>query len=311
MPPTAGGMRTPCSIAPLPKPVAPIGKSPMQLGRRIPLWLAAAVAAVYLNSFQGVFQFDDYRAIIFNPVVHSLGAWRDDLGSGIRPLLKLSYAMNWILGLAELGFHLFNLALHIGNTLLVYALARLLIRGDGPGGGVQAGQAPAAAALTALLFGLHPAQTEAVTYISGRSLSLMTLFYLGSVAAYVAGSLRRRPFLLYFASPALFCLALATKEVAVTLPLALLLWEASRRDTPFDWREVARSQSVHWAVLGIAAVVLLLHPVYGARVLPELDAQALYRNLLTQIGAVGYLVSRLVRIYPLNIDPALPQLTES
>jgi hypothetical protein len=308
-------MRRLFSIARLPKRAAGADWSGraephLQPGNRIPLWLAAAVAAVYLNSFQGVFQFDDYRAIVFNPVVHSLSAWLDDLGGGIRPLLKLTYVMNWILGPGEFGFHLFNLAVHIGNTLLVYALTRLLIQGDGPEGrGPQARQVPAAAVLAALLFGLHPAQTEAVTYISGRSLSLMTFFYLGGIAAYAAGSLRRQPVLLYFVSPALFCLALATKEVAVSFPFALLLWEASRRDRAFDWREIARRQAVHWVVLGIAAVVLWQHPVYGTRVVPELDPQALYRNALTQINAVTYLVLRLVRIYPLNVDPDLPQLT--
>jgi protein O-mannosyl-transferase len=271
----------------------------MPRDRRILLGLVAVVAAAYLNSFQGVFQFDDYRAIVFNPVVHSLGAWREDLGHGIRPLLKLSYAMNWVLDPGELGFHLLNLALHLGNTMLVCVFARLLAPDRGP----------AAAVLAALLFGLHPAQTEAVTYISGRSLSLMTFFYLSAVTAYVAGSLRRRPWLVHVASPALFCMALATKEVAVTLPLALLLWEAARRDAPFRWREVARRQCVHWGVLGVAAVALLLHPVYGTRVLPELDPQALYHHLLSEVGAVGYLVLRFVRIWSLNIDPDLPQLT--
>jgi len=60
-------------------------------------------------------------------------------------------------------------------------------------------------------------QTEAVTYISGRSVSLMAFFYLGSLLAYLRGRERGSRFLLYLASPTLFLLAAASKEVALTL----------------------------------------------------------------------------------------------
>ena len=78
---------------------------------RIAALAAAAVALAYLNSFAGVFQFDDFKVIVANAAVHSLGAWREDLGSGIRSLLKLTYALNWIAGPGEAGFHAFNLAI--------------------------------------------------------------------------------------------------------------------------------------------------------------------------------------------------------
>lgn len=278
----------------------------MRTGIQAPVWIGAAVAAAYLNSFWGVFQFDDYNIIVYNPVVHSLSAWLADLGRGIRPLLKLTYTLNWVSGPGEFGFHLFNLGVHLGNTLLVYLLAHLLIAGYG---GRATRNASVTAALAALLFGLHPAQTEAVTYISGRSGSLMTLFYLGGMAAYALGRLQRSRLLLYVVSPLLFCLALATKEVAVTFPFALLLWEVSRRAEVRDWRDIARKQWVHWLVLLVAAIALLLHPLYGPRVIPELDPQAAYRNFLSQIGAVSYLVARLVCIYPLNIDPDLREVS--
>jgi len=278
----------------------------MPTGYRVPALALAVVALAGLNGFAGVFQFDDYKVIVDNPTVHSLAAWLADLGRGIRPLLKLTYTLNWILGPGESGFHAVNLAVHLANTLLVYWLARRLAQAHGLAPGHEA---VTAAAFTALLFGLHPAQTEAVTYVSGRSASLMTLFYLGGLAAYEAGMAPRRRWLRHGASPALFCLAVATKEVAVTFPLALLWWEACRGGDRAGWGEIARRQAVHWVVLAALAALLLAHPLYGTRLLPDLDPESLRRNALSQVDAIAYLVLRLVRPFSLNIDPDLHMAT--
>lgn len=266
--------------------------------------LCVAVLLAYLNSLHGAFQFDDFNVIVDNPVVHSLEAWRADLGRGIRPLLKLTYTINWLLGGGQpLGFHVVNLAVHLANTLLVYALARLLLDRTGPAGVDRS----AAAFVAALLFGLHPVQTEAVTYVSGRSSSLMALFYLGGLTAYVAasqGSGQRAWLMRYLLSPLLFGLALATKETAITFPVALLLWDLACRECR-DWKALARRQAVHWAVWFAAVAALWLHPVYPSRIVPLLDAAGVYRNVLTQIDAVSYLLGRLLIVHPLNIDPDL------
>jgi protein O-mannosyl-transferase len=263
--------------------------------------LGAPLLLAYLNSLSGSFQFDDFNIIVDNPVVHSLEGWWADLGHGIRPMLKLTYAINWILGPEVLGFHLLNVGVHLANTVLVFVLARLLIEGHGE---AVTRHAPAAAAIAALLFALHPANTEAVTYISGRSTSLMATFYLGSMVCYIVATMRARSTLLHGLSALLFCFAIATKESAVSLPFALVLWEASRHERQ-AWMQVARRLSMHGAVVVAAALVLVCHPVYGARVVPDLDPQSVYQNLRTQIDALSYIARRLILIYPLNIDPDL------
>jgi hypothetical protein len=268
-------------------------------------WVVAAVVLAYLNSFAGVFQFDDFKVIVANPSVHSLAAWRDELAGGIRPLLKLTYTLNWIAGPGEAGFHAFNLAIHVANTMMVFWLACRIAASLG----LAERDARVAAAVAALLFGLHPAQTEAVTYVSGRSASLMAAFYLAGLCAYEAGSARGARGLLYGLSPALFALAMAVKEVAITFPLALLWWEACRTGPP-DWRSIARGQAAHWALAGVAVVVLLAHPLYAVRLAPALDWESVRDNAITQVDAIGYLVLRLVRIYPVNIDPDLRFATE-
>lgn len=256
---------------------------------------------VYFNSLTGVFQFDDYNVIVNYPPVHSLDACLSDMLHGIRPVLKLSYCLSWISGWGEVGFHLVNISIHAANACLVFCLARRFVlknRDNNPN------NAQRAALVAALLFALHPVQTEAVTYISGRSISLMSLFYVGSLLSYVRGSETRSISLQYWVSPLLFVAAVATKEVAVTLPAALILWDihVERR----GWKEMFRNQIMHWSLLLAVAMVFALRPNYTQLLTFAFSERSLTENLLTQINAITYLISRLFWIGRLNIDPDLP-----
>jgi len=263
--------------------------------------VAAAAVFAYLNSFQGAFQLDDYKVVLSDPAVRAWGGWWSDLGRGIRPLLKLSYALNWATGLGLFGFHLANLLIHLGNSILVLLLARKLTGSSSQMGSV--------ALFTALLFALHPIQTEAVTYVAGRSASLMVFFYLASLAAYIHGRVEGRPLLTYALSPALFLLALAVKETAATLPAALLLWEITRQDRPFGLREALASQAAHLGVLASALAAFFAIP--GHRVLIDYSfaLRGLYENLLSQIHGQVTLLTHYVLPGRLNFDPDLPTLT--
>jgi len=260
----------------------------------------AAVLIAYLNSFTGVFQLDDYNVIVFNPSVESWSAFWQDCFHGIRPLLKFTYTLCQTSRTGVFGFHAFNLAVHLVNVFLVFSLTLSFLRGR-PGTVPEKALYPAAS-LAALLFGLHPIQTEAVTYITGRSASLMTMFYLGSLALYVKGGREGKTVLLYVLSPLMFLFAVATKETGITLPLALALWEVSAG----EGRGVGRAlkhQSVHWAVLAILVGVVLAHPRYRVFLLYSLDLRGFRANLLGQVTGVGDLLSHLILPGRLNIDP--------
>ncbi len=259
-----------------------------------------AVALAYLNSFQGVFQLDDYNVIVFNPAVHSWSAFGQDWFHGIRPLLKLTYTLNWTSPAGTFGFHAFNLAVHLTNTLLVFNLTAYFFREGREA--LPARTLYMTACLTALIFGLHPIQTEAVTYISGRSASLMSMFYLGSLAAYVKGTRERRPVCLYLLSPLLFLLAVATKETGITLPFAIVLWEAAagRR---VGFKRALGNQSVHWMLLGVLAAAILVHPRYRLFLLYSFNLRGFQENLLGQINGAAHLLSHVVMPGRLNVDP--------
>jgi hypothetical protein len=117
-----------------------------------------------------------------------------------RPLVFLSYALDWTnWGLDAAGFHLTNVLLHAGNTMLVYALARRV--GDA-----------AVAGVAALVFALHPVNQEAVFWVSGRFDLLATAWILGSLV--LLWSPGAWP---YWAGVVCFGLALLSKESAATV----------------------------------------------------------------------------------------------
>jgi tetratricopeptide (TPR) repeat protein len=249
--------------------------------------VAAVAAAAYLPSLAGVFHFDDYNVIVNYPTVHSWGALFERAGAGVRPLLKASYTLNWTLGF---GFSFLNILIHAANAALLFLIGKQLFKNNN------------AALVAALLFALHPAQTEAVTYISGRSSSLMAVFYLGALLAYLRGAH-------WSISSLLFVFAVATRETAVTLPAALLLCELCRAERR-GWKEILRRQGPHWALLLAGGLFLLANQRYFDLVAYGFTERGLADNLLTQVGGVSYLVLRLVSLYGYNIDPALPTLTE-
>lgn len=250
-------------------------------------WLLVVVGAAYANAFAGVYQFDDFRVLFEDPAVASLSAWWQSMPS-FRPLLKLSYALN--LALDEparlFGLHALNIALHAGNAILLLLIFRAL-----PGG---TGVAPF---LAALLFAAHPVHTEAVTYLSGRSMSLMAGFYLVSLLAHLHGRIAL--------SLLAFGLALLTRETALTLPLAL--WMLDRLRLPGTrWRQALRPGRWHWWIAAAGVLYLLALPHFRHLAETSLATRPLLDNLVTQSGGVLYLAGQLLQPGALNADPQLP-----
>jgi hypothetical protein len=247
-------------------------------------------ALAYLNSFSGAFQFDDYTVIVGNAGVHSFSAWLNDLGNGIRPLLKLTYLLNWVPGAGRAGFHAVNLLIHLANTLLLYLIVRK-----------HAGDA-VPALLAAGIFGLHPLQTEAVTYICGRSASLAALFYLAGLLAHGEASDNPSGKGGRWLPPLLFICALLVKETTITFPAALLLWDLSRGRS---FRDHLRAAWPCWLVLVMAIVALAAHARYNALLQYSFAIRPWGENLLLQAKSIVYLTSRLFVLSGMNIDPDL------
>jgi Tfp pilus assembly protein PilF len=212
----------------------------------IPIVLLGLLA--YSNSFNGPFVFDD-RTIEESSTVRDLShfASLDAFTGGIsgvdrggsteldplqpnRPVGYLSFALNYLAhGTSVFGYHVVNLVIHIANALLIFALVMLAFRTPRMRDSLLSDQAPTLALVIGLLFVAHPIQTQAVTYIIQRLASLATFFYLASLVLYVRSRLGTNTKFsgpaLYGASLLLALCAMKTKESAITLPVAIFLFE--------------------------------------------------------------------------------------
>ncbi|MCC6421478.1 MAG: hypothetical protein IT429_24940, partial [Gemmataceae bacterium] len=197
------------------------------------LVLAAAAALAYGHTLGVPFLLDDTVSIVENPTIRdlrNLGAVLSppaSSGFGGRPIANLSFALNHAVGgLAVRGYHVVNLAIHVAAAWLLAALVHRTLALLAGRGHVAAdeGSARLIAGGAALLWLLHPLQTESVTYLSQRTEALMALFYLATLAAFLHGATSGRSRWLVLAVVSC-ALGMATKEVMVTAPVMVLLFD--------------------------------------------------------------------------------------
>lgn len=268
---------------------------------RLPWLLYAVTVGVYVRALAGPFQFDDRGVILGDASVHSLSGTLTSLG-GLRPLLKLSYAVSWALGGGSpLAFHVFNLLLHLVNVALVLRLYRAAC--DRSSRFPFRGASEPGALFAAVLFALHPIQTEAVSYVSGRSASLSTCFLLGALLLYAHGVRTLRPRFWLGYTALVFGAAVAAKETSATLPLGLLLWDLCIE------RSRARAALTRFAcwlgLMLVAVIVLIMNERYFALLYNVLGQRSLGEALRFQLFGLTYVAERLLLLASPCIDPGL------
>jgi protein O-mannosyl-transferase len=223
------------------------------------LLLITVALASYAGAFGGDFQFDDVSTILENPHLDRWGTFVGHLDHMIRPVLYLTFFIDRVLyGDSAPGYHILNLLLHLGCGVLVY---RILLR-------AVTEQTQFVSLWAAVLFLVHPIATETVTYISGRASGLMAWWYLLALFFYIkttecpSGNFAGRMY--YVGAIASFLLSLASKETAVTFPIALLLWDLLvRRLNSAALRTAVRYDHLpFWLVLLIAGAIMWSHPRY-------------------------------------------------
>jgi tetratricopeptide (TPR) repeat protein len=189
------------------------------------LLICIATIAVYANTLNAPFVLDDITSITNNAITRNFQVVLTS-----RIVTYISLALNYRLhGLDVTGYHVGNLLIHAANGALVYTFLNLLQRTAGLADAAFSKREKLLLSLfTALLFICHPLQTQAVTYISQRATNLATFFYLATHTLYLAARLcpeRSRAIAVGTAAFATALLAMASKEIAVTLPLTLVLVE--------------------------------------------------------------------------------------
>ena len=270
--------------------------------------IVAAGIWAYHNSLRGPFIFDDVPSILENPHIHHWWSIRDALFVSPhlpvqgRPVEVVTLAVNYAWdGLNVRGYHAVNLMLHIASALLLFTLLRRTFEdetlGDrfGPAGVWLA-------AVIALIWEVHPLQTESVTYVVQRSELLMGLFLLLTLYCTGRGSRSSRPGAWYVAAVVFCALGMGSKEVMVGAPLIVWLYDrvflsSSVREL---WRQRGRlyaGLAATWVMLAIL-VARTIHPATNFAI-PGLSA---WDYLKTEAGVIAYYLRLCFWPRPLVLD---------
>jgi tetratricopeptide (TPR) repeat protein len=252
--------------------------------------LALATLPVYLPALGAPFYLDDYPSILDNPAItrwHGFAALH--AFAPMRWLTYLTLAFDYRrFGPDARGYHGVNIVIHILVAFAVYGLARALLRTPRLAGAGTPEARTALPLLAAALFALHPLHTEAVTYVVQRLTSLVALFYIAALAAWIEARLattRGGRVAWGVACAALALLALFSKETAATLPLAILLLEWVAFGT--GGKRLLVLGGVMALVLALAFVVAVVSyrlPLFSRRAIGGLASQTSEFGHLASLG---------------------------
>ena len=277
--------------------------------------LVGATALIYANSLAGPFTFDDASSIVDNTHIQHLWPLYDALSTPSqgepvagRPLINLSFAVNFaISGLRVAGYHVVNVGIHIFCALLLFGLVRRLLLAPRLVGRFSDRAATLLAFVCALLWTVHPLQTEAVDYISARTESLMSLFYLLTLYAAVRAAASQHSLRWMAGCVGACALGMACKETMATAPLMVALI-----DRTFLYGSFAKAlQARKRLYAGLAASWLVLAGLEWRA--PRAESAGFFTSVTpwTYLLNQAIVITRYLRLAvwpkPLVLDYGIPQ----
>lgn len=271
---------------------------------------------LYASALDSVFTYDDVHQITQNPSIRSLtsipafftvstAASRSPAeAQHYRPLLLSTFAVNyWLGGLNPLSYHLVNLAFHIGSAFLVFLIANSMLVSLFPG------------LVAGLVMLAHPFNSEVVNYVTARSSVMATFFYLLAFYAYIQyrpcdqksgyGDRKGEGRRWFYLSCGAFVLGVLTKEILITLPLILLLYE---------WLFISPVEDRYWRrlacrvipFLSLSLIYVIARKLIIGVVVPGATGRPLIENLPVQVQTLGRIWQMLLIPFNLSIEHSVP-----
>lgn len=184
--------------------------------------------AIYANSLKNDFVFDDESVVQNNLSIQSLSnipkyftaeeGFHKVIGRYYRPVVSTTYAIDFYFwGLNPIGFHLTNILINMISCLVLFSVLNKLFKNYKSGN--------LAALLATLIFSSHPVHTEAVSWISGRTDSIATLFFFISFFYYIKKNDDNKINHSIILSLLFYTLGLLSKEMVITLPVLIFLYD--------------------------------------------------------------------------------------
>jgi len=225
---------------------------------------------IYSNTLHNEFQLDDNHVVLNNEKITDLNNFADIDGWKKlifnRQLASLTVAVNYSIHEYDVfGYHLFNIFIHIINSLLIFWLIQIFFQTPVLRTNSLANHKLEIAFFTSLLFAVHPIQIQAVGYITQRMVSLAFMFYLASCILFLimrinvlSKGINWKNILMIFGIIISFQLGNYSKEIAVSLPLSLLLIEIifiREKNGKLDYKIIALFVA---GIIIISSVMLLI-----------------------------------------------------
>jgi len=258
---------------------------------------------LYAPAANGPFVLDDYANIVEKNQIHMTRLSVDSImDAGLRgkltrrPVANISFALSHLVhGLNPFWYRIENIIIHILASFFLFLLFKTTLRlpcFTKPGSDFVA-------FFAALIFLVHPINTQAVSYIVQRMTSMAAMFYILTMLFYVRGRIagqRKNSVILYFFSSSCFFLAIGSKEIALTLPIMILLYEwFFLQDLKREWIWKNRLWFGSVAVLFGAAVLIFLYSEFADKIFSDYSMRdfSMYERVLTQFRVVIFYIGLL------------------
>ena len=266
---------------------------------------------VYLNSLENTFVYDDYLTVANNYFIRDWGYFSALFNQKYfaisneltyRPVVTFSYFVDYTLWETKpWGFHLTNILIHTINIFLVYSFARRLVNNT------------LTAFISSLIFSIHPVFTETVNAISYREDLFSATFMLATFLLFIRfdrSNKRIYSIILYAFSLSAYFLALLSKEMSITLPLLIFIYDyifTKKFSTkPHDFTKRFATHYTGYIVVSIFYLFLRFYLLHNLGESVQYPGNSIYVNLLMMFKVLGYYFKLLFIPTPLNADYIVP-----
>jgi Tfp pilus assembly protein PilF len=284
------------------------------------LSLALIVILIYADTIDSPFIFDSKKNIESNPHIRISKITLNELADAAfkspskqRPLSNISFALNYYLhGYNVVGFHVVNLLIHISTGFFLYFFVKSTF--GTPALNTRYSNYMLISFFTAAIWMVHPLQTQSVSYVVQRMNSLCAMFYMLSILFYARFRLsqrQRNKWWLFSGCILAGALALASKQIAATLPVFIMVYEwYFFRDLDLKWLKNHIPLLAGCLLLAAVIALALLGSNPLDRVLAGYKGRdfTLTQRLLTEPRVILFYLSQLLWPHPsrLNLDHDFP-----
>jgi tetratricopeptide (TPR) repeat protein len=273
------------------------------------LVLTLLVCVAYGNTLHHSFHFDDISSILEKPWIRGLDKIPDFIFSySQRPLVILSFNINYaISGFKEWSYHVFNITFLLIVVFLVYQFVKLILFHISEKNKLIVSESNQVPLLAALIFAVHPLNTQAVTYISSRSSIMATMFYLVAVIIFFGGVYKTNKkknkinYIYPIGGVVFFGLGLLCKLIVVSFPAIIFAYHFYFISDQSIKSWIKRQLKWVLGITGILIIVFLYKKLYGDGLLRasivNITAWDYFR---TQIGVIPFEYFRKM-LFPFNL----------